>query len=140
MKKLLIFAISLVVIFVSFQNSYAKTFWRTYEVAEITKEGLVLKDFEGQRFLVNKDPSGYKVGDVVRYDSVKDRLKMSAWQPATVLTISDSSVTMQLNNGDTVDVPMKSSYRDQFKEGDQVNYKAVTGQIKKSNLQPVDEE
>ena len=139
MKKLLIFVISFLVIFALFQNSYAKTYWRTFEVAEITSEGIVLQDFEGSRFLVNKDPSGYKVGDIVRYDTVKNRLKKSPWQPAEVIKMTDRTVTLQMNSGDKIDVNMRSSYRNEFAEGDQVNYNVSKGQIKKSNLQKPEE-
>ena len=134
MKKLLIFAIPFFVIFTLFQNSYAKTYWRTFEVAEITSEGIVLQDFEGGRFLVNKDPGGYKVGDIVRYDTVKNRLKKSPWQPAEVIKMTDRTVTLLMNSGDKIDVNMRSSYRNEFAEGDQVKYNVTKGQIKKSNL------
>lgn len=139
MKKLLIFAIPFFVIFALFQNSYAKTYWRTFEVVEITSEGIVLQDFEGGRFLVNKDPGGYKVGDIVRYDTVKNRLKKSPWQPAEVIKMTDRTVTLLMNSGDKIDVNMRSSYRNEFAEGDQVKYNVSKGQIKKSNLQKLEE-
>ncbi|MGB3649200.1 MAG: hypothetical protein WA992_11795, partial [Desulfobulbales bacterium] len=72
MKKLTILTITLLIIFAGFSNSYAKTRYGTYEVAEIQSGGIVLMDFEGATFLVEKDPSkikgGLKVGDSVRYD------------------------------------------------------------------------
>ena len=119
MKKLLILAIPFFFLSVLFQNSYAKTYWRTFEVAEITSEGIVLQDFEGGRFLVNKNPGGYKVGDIVRYDTVKDRLKKSPWQPAEVIKMTDRTVTLQMNSGNKIDLNMHSSYRNEFAEGDQ---------------------
>ena len=70
MKKLIIIAaIASFVIFASFQNSYAKRYYKTFEVAEIQNNGLILEDFEGGRFQIDKDPGGLKVGDSVRYDS-----------------------------------------------------------------------
>ncbi len=135
MKNFILPAVALFLLFFSFQQSYAKTYYRTFEVAEITGEGIVLKDFEGGRLLVNKDPSGLKTGDSVRYDTVRNVLKKNPWQPATVTKMGNNSVTLKLNSGEKADVNMRSRYRDEFKEGDQVLYKASSGQIKKSNMQ-----
>jgi len=139
MKKLIIIAFASLVIFACIQNSYAKTYYRTFEVAEIQSNGLVLTDFEGNRYLVEKDPSGYEVGDMVRYDTVRNRLKKSPWQPATITRMTDSAITLNLRSGDKVDVNMRSKYRNEFNEGDQVSYNAAKGQIKKNNLQKLDE-
>lgn len=139
MKRLLILAIPLLVVFACFQNSYAKTYYRTFEVAEIQSDGIVLKDFEGGRFLLDKDPGGLKVGDTVRYDTVRNRLKKSPWQSAKITRMTDRTVTLRLNSGEKVDVNMRSSYRNEFKQGDQVKYKESSGQIKKSNLQKLDD-
>ena len=144
MKKLLILAISLIVVFAGFLNTYAKTYWGTYEVAEIQSGGIVLMDFEGGRFLVKKDPGkikgGLQVSDSVRYDSVKNVLKKNPWQPAEIADMTDSTMTLELNSGDKVDVNMRSKYRDEFNKGDQVYYSASKGQIKKSNVKEVEQE
>ena len=136
MKKTVFFTILLLAFLAFFHNENArargKDFYRTYEVAEITDDGIVLQDLDGDRFQVNKDPEGYKVGDYVRYDSVRDILRMSPWQPAKVIKMTDRDVTLLLNNGDEITVSMKSSYRNKFIEGDAVEYKAATQQIKKS--------
>ena len=139
MKKLIILAIPLLVVFAFFQNSYAKTYYRTFEVAEIQSDGIVLKDYEGGRFLIQKDSSGLKVGDIVRYDTVRNRLKKSPWQPAKITKMTDLTITLRLNSGEKTDVNMRSSYRNEFKQGDQVKYKESSGQIKKSNLQKLDD-
>ena len=137
MKKFVILAIALIVVFASFSNSYAKTRYRTYEVAEIQSGGIVLMDFEGGRFLVEKDPSkikgGLKVGDSVRYDSTKNKLKKNPWQPAKITNIGSNSISLELKNGDTAEVNMRSKYQNEFKNGDQVSYNASKNQIKKSN-------
>ena len=134
MKKLVILAIALLVVFAGFPNSYAKTYYRTFEVAEITSEGIVLKDFEGGKFLVEKDPSkisgGLKVGDSVRYDTVRKVLKKNAWQPAEITKITDRTITLQLRNGDTVEMSMQSKYQGKFKQGDQIFYSASSQKIK----------
>ena len=137
MKKLLILAIALLVVLGSFPNSYAKTRYGTFEVAEIQSDGIVLMDFEGATFLVEKDPSkisgGLKVGDSVRYDSAKNRLKKNSWQPAEIINMTDSTLTLELNNGDKVDVGMHSKYRNKFSKGDQVHYNPSKSQIKSNN-------
>jgi len=116
----------------SLHTGYAKTYYRTFEIAEIRSDGIVLKDFEGGTFLVEKDSGGLQVGDIVRYDTVRNVLKKSPWQPAKITGLTDSTVTLQLNNGEKVGVNMRSHYREEFKEGDTVQYKASSGQIKKN--------
>lgn len=137
MKKLAIIAIALLFVFAGFSNSYAKTRYRTYEVAEIQSGGIVLMDFEGRKFLVEKDASkikgGLKVGDSVRYDARKNKLRKNAWQPATISQMNERTVTLQFKNGDSADVKMRSKYRKDLKTGDQVSYSASKDQIKKSN-------
>ncbi|MFC1827103.1 hypothetical protein ACFLZQ_04145 [Thermodesulfobacteriota bacterium] len=144
MKKLLIVAIALVVVIAGFQQSYAKTYWRTYEVAEIQSNGIVLMDFEGNRFLVKKDPGkikgGLQVGDSVRYDSVKNVLKKNPWQPAAITEITDNTITLELNSGEKVDVNMRSKYRNEFNKGDQVFYNASKKQLKNSTVKEVEQE
>ena len=137
MKKLVILAITLILVFAGFSNSHAKTRYGTYEVAEIQSGGIVLMDFEGGRFLVEKDPNsikgGLKVGDSVRYDSRKNKLKKNPWQPAEITNIGSNSISLELKNGDTAEVNMRSKYQNEFKNGDQVSYNASKNQIKKSN-------
>lgn len=140
MKKLIHLAVAIFFVMTGSQSSLAKTFWRTFEVVEITSEGLVIQDFEGGRFLVNKDSKDLKVGDIVRYDTVKNRLKKSPWQPAKIIRMIDETITIATRSGENIDVRMRSKYRDEFTEGEQVHYNAAKGQLKKSNLQPLDEE
>ena len=134
MKKLIIPAIALFVLFCSIPNSYAKTYYSTFEVAEITSGGIVLKNSEGGKFLVEKDPStikgGLNVGDSVRYDPVRNVLKKNVWQPAEITKMDDRTLTLQFNSGDTVDVSMQSKYRGKFKQGDQIFYNASSEKIK----------
>ncbi|KPJ99261.1 MAG: hypothetical protein AMJ60_05595 [Desulfobacterales bacterium SG8_35] len=134
MKRLAILAIALLATFLLFNNSYGRTFYRTFEVVEIQPDGIVLQDFEGSRLLVDKAPNGLKVGDIVRYDTVRNVLKISPWQPAKVINMTDRTVTLQLNNDDYIEINMRSSYQNQFQVGDTIQYKASSGQIKKSDL------
>lgn len=140
MRKIIFLTVAILLVISGSQNSHARTYYRTFEVAEITSEGIILKDFEGGRFLVNKDPSGYEVGDLVRYDTVRNRLKKSPWQPAKIIKMTDRIITIQVRSGEKVDVNMRSKYQNEFSEGEQVHYNAAKGQIKKSNLQQLDEE
>lgn len=144
MKKPVILAIALLIIFAGFPNSYAKTYYRTFEVVEIQSDGIVLMDFEGGKLLVEKDPStingGLKVGDSVRYDRGKNRLKKNPWQPAKITKMTDRTITLQLRSGETVDVNMRAKYSNDFMEDEQVQYKASKGQIKKNNLMELEEE
>jgi len=136
MKKLVLPAMALLAVLACFHSSFAKTYYRTYEIIEITGEVIVLEDLDGERLVVDKDARGYLVGDMVRYDKVRNVLRKSPWQPAKVIGMTDRSVTLQLNNGEVTEINMRSSYRNQFAEGDRVHYKASSGQIKKSNLKP----
>ncbi|MEJ2269123.1 MAG: hypothetical protein P8Y04_05035 [Desulfobulbaceae bacterium] len=95
MKKTVILAIALLIIFAGFPNSYAKTYYKTFE---------------------------------------------NPWQPAKITKMTDRTITLQLRSGETVDVNMRAKYSNDFMEGDQVQYKASKGQIKKSNLPELEEE
>ena len=143
MKKLIIPVLVLFSVLISFQSTDARTYWRTFLVDEITNEGIILRDFEGSRFLVKKNPNQIKggqvkQGDSVRYDTVKNKMKKNPWQPAKITEINNNSISLQLQNGDKARVNMKSQYRDQFNKGDSVHYKASKGQIKKSGMQPLE--
>ncbi|KPK23269.1 MAG: hypothetical protein AMJ61_16010 [Desulfobacterales bacterium SG8_35_2] len=127
MKKLLIPLLLFFTVFFSLSNADARTYWRTFLVDEVTSQGIILRDFEGNRFLVDK-----------RYDTVKNKMKIHPWQPARITEIGNNSITLMLHNGETAEVNMKRGYREQFKKGDLVEYKASKGQIKKSHLQPVE--
>ena len=136
MKKLTILTITLLIIFAGFSNSYASSRYRTYEVVEIQSGGIVLMDFEGKKFLVDKKPhqikgGPVKAGDTVSYDAIKNKMMKSPWQPATITKVSSNSISIELLNGGAVEVNMKRSYRDQFKKGDHVQYQASKGKLKK---------
>ncbi len=132
MKKLLLSAISLLFVFVIFQNSYASSPYMSYEVTELRSDGIVVKDSKGNLSLIKKDPGDIKVGDIVRYDSIRHRLRKSPWQLAKIIKMTDSSVTLQVGEDGKVDVNMRIKYRGEFKEGDHVQYNEAKGQIKKN--------
>ena len=140
MKRLIILTIPLFIILAAFQNSYADTYYQTYELAQIRSDGLILMDSEGNSHLADKDPGKLKIGDSVRWDKVRNVLKKNPWQPAIVTMMGNNTVTLKLNNGEKSDVNMRSQYRGKFKQGDQVLNKKSSGQIKESNLQKLEEE
>ena len=140
MKRLIILTIPLFIILAAFQNSYADTYYQTYELAQIRSDGLILMDSEGNSHLADKDPGKLKIGDSVRWDKVRNVLKKNPWQPAIVTMMDNNTVTLKLNNGEKSDVNMRSQYRGKFKQGDQVLYKKSSEQIKKSNLLKLEEE
>ncbi|MEJ2333427.1 MAG: hypothetical protein P8Y08_11715 [Desulfobulbaceae bacterium] len=99
MKKLIIPQLILFFVFLSFSDTSARTYWRTYII---------------------------------------DEIKKNPWQPAWITEIGSNSITLELHNGETAQVNMKRGYRDQFKKGDVVEYKASKGHLKKSHLQPLE--
>ena len=135
MKKLLLPAISLLFVLVIFQNSYASSPYLSYEVTELRSDGIVVKDSRGNLSLIKKDPGDIKVGDIVRYDSIRHRLRKSPWQLAKIIEMTDSRVTLQIGADEKVDINMRTKYRGEFKEGDEVQYNEAKGQIIKNTIE-----
>jgi len=141
MKTLPLCAIPLLIMLAMFHNSYASSSYLSYEVVEIRSEGLVVRDSKGTLSLIQKDPGDIKVGDIVRYDSIRNRLKKSTWQAAEIIKMTDRTITLQTGADQTAEINMRTKYRNEFKEGDQVKYNAAKGQITKSDLyQPGEEQ
>ena len=140
MNKLIIFTISLFMVFAFLQNSYARSSYISYEVVEIRSEGIVVKNSRGELSLIKKEPGDIKAGDIVRYDSIRNRLKKSSWQLANIIEMTNSTISLRLKNGKELDINMRSKYREEFSQGDQVFFKESSGQLKKSNFQQLDEE
>jgi hypothetical protein len=140
MKRLIIITVALLIVIGFFSNSYARrgrNYYKTYEIVDFRVDGIVLQDFEGTRFLVDKDKQGYKIGDQVRYDNVRNRLKKSPWQPGTVTKVTNRVISLRLSDGNKVDVNMKSSWQGQFKKGDTVSYNVSNGKLKRSNTMQI---
>ena len=139
MKKLIIFAIPLFIVFAYSQNCYARSSYKTYEVSQIRSDGIVVKDFQGIIYVIEKDPGDLKVGDIVRYDASRHRLRKSPWQKAKIINITDRTLTLEANSGEQLELNI-NKYRGKFNKGDQVLFKGSTGQIKKSGFQEVESE
>lgn len=109
------------------ESAKSKDFYRTFEIIDITANGLVLEDNDGNTVRVEKDTEGYKVGYKVRYDSIRNRLRPYRWQDYTVLKITHDNIMLQHLTGETLSV--SGNYRDKFKVGDEVRYDSVGKKI-----------
>lgn len=130
MKKLVIIGLILsLFFFAALQQSEAKrkNYYRTFEIIGITENGLTLQDNDGNVIEVNKDPTGYKVGYKVRYDSVRKRLRQYRWQDYTVIAISDNNITLQHETGDTLS--LDGNYSGKYNTGDKVRYDSVDNKL-----------
>lgn len=130
MKK---FGITILVIFLfiftAFHHSEAKrkNYYRTFEIIDITENGLTLQDNDDNIIEVDKDPKDYKVGYKVRYDSVRNRLRGYRWQDYEVSAIFGDSITLQHKTGDTLSVG--GNYAGKYDVGDQVRYNSVDNKL-----------
>ena len=89
-------------VLVLFQNSHASSPYVPYEVVEIQKEGILAKDHKGQLHLIKKDPGDTKVGDIIRYDYIRNRLRKSPWQLAKIIEMTESTIKPDFYNDITV--------------------------------------
>ena len=131
MRKLGIFVfIILIFILTGFQMSGASNqdYYRTYEIIEITENGLTLQDSSGNTIEIDKDPKDYKVGYFVRYDKIRNRLRRNQWQEYTVTVVSSNTVTLQHKSGETFSVD--GYYRGKYNVGDQVRYNSARNELK----------
>ncbi len=131
-KTILISSILILFLFCVLESSYGDMYYRTYEIIAISVNNLTLVDNDGNQIEVNKDPKDYKVGYKVRYDNVRDILKIERWQDYTVLEISGDSITLLHRNGDKFKLEsgdLKSHISD-FKKGYAVSYDSVGKELK----------
>ena len=132
MKKLgILVLIILFTILIGFQLSNAKRtdYYRTYEIIDITENGLTLEDSKGNTIEVDKDPKDHKVGYKVRYDKVRKRLRAYRWQDYKVIAISGNRITLQHKTGDVLTV--EKNYADKYDIGEQVRYDSVDNKLQK---------
>jgi len=128
MKKLaILFLVASLSILWGYQNSSARDNFMTYEIIKISSNGLTLMDSSGNVIDVDKDPTGYKVGYNVRYDSIRNRLNEYRWQEYEVIDINDSSIKLRHETGDELSV--QGNYYGKYKVGDQVRFDAVGNKI-----------
>ena len=140
MKKLAILVMSLFMVLAFWQNSQARTPYRSYQVSEFREEGIVVKDETGKLFIIKKDADDLKVGDIVRYDKVRDRMIKSPWQVAKIVEISNSTATIELKNGQNREVRMRSRYRGKFSQGEDVIFNESADQLEKTDFHLPEEE
>ena len=134
MKKLgiYIFILSFLIL-IGHHNSEAgrQDHYKTYEVVEITENGLTLSDNDGNVIKLNKDPQGYKVGYKVRYDKIRNRLRPYRWQDYRVIAVSDTMITLQHKTGDTITV--MGDYQGRYDIGNQVRYDSVANKLEENS-------
>ena len=140
MKKIIIIAIALLAVLAFFQNSYASSPYITYEVTGIRSDGIVVKDTKGNFYFIEKNSDDIKVGDIVKYDPGRKRLRKSPWQLAKIIEMTYGTITLKLNNGEQREVNMRTRYRGKFNQGEQVFFKESTGQIEKTDFREPEEE
>jgi hypothetical protein len=129
-KLTILFIIASLFILCGFQNSFAKDYYKTYEVVEILENGLTLKNSAGELITVDKKTEGYKVGYDVRYDKIRNRLKEHRWQDYEVINVTKSAITLQHKTGDELSV--QGNFYRKYNKGDQVRYDIIDKKIKLS--------
>ncbi|MFC1844068.1 hypothetical protein ACFLZ5_04700 [Thermodesulfobacteriota bacterium] len=132
MKKhgMFIFVISVfILILFQYANASKKDYYSTYEIIEITENGLTLEDSSGNRVIADKNPKDYKVGYKVRYDKIRKRLKLNRWQHYGVIAVSEDEITLKHKTGDTI--TMKKNYTDKYNVGDLVRYDSATKKLQR---------
>ena len=131
MKKhgmfILVISVFILIVF-QYANATKNDYYNTYEIIEITEDGLTLEDSKGNMVIADKDPEDYKVGYKVRYDKIRKRLRLNRWQDYEVIAISGNSVTLQHKTGDIVTV--EKNYSDKYYVGDLVRYDSVSKNIR----------
>jgi hypothetical protein len=139
MKKIMFFILPFLLLLAFSQNTHAGSYIK-YEIVEIQSEGIVVKDNQGKLSLIKNDPADLKVGDIVTYDSIRERMRKSPWQLATITEMNNSTITLQPKNGESLKtINMRAHYRGEFSPGEEVLYKESAKQIKKSNFQDLGE-
>jgi hypothetical protein len=131
-KTILMSTIFILFLFYGMGSSYGDMYYRTYEITAISGNSLTLVDKDGNQIVVNQDPGDYRVGYKVRYDNVRDILKIERWQDYTVLEISSDSITLLHKNGDKLELAaneLKTPISD-FKKGDAVSYDSLDKKLK----------
>ncbi len=121
----IIFSVLVFFIFAAFQHGEAKRndYYRTFEIIGISGNSLTLEDRDGNVIEVNKDPGDFKVGYMVRYDSVRGRLRPYRWQDYEVIAVNAGTITLEHKTGDTISV--QDNDPDAYGVGDMVRYDSV---------------
>jgi hypothetical protein len=125
--------------------------WQDYEVTAVADDAITLQHATGDTLSVKgyfKDK--YKVGDLVRYDSVGDKLQMAddsgQWRQYTVIAEAPDSITLEDNRGQQVLLRMDNNiyleprglYIGRYKVGDLVRYNATTNKLRKGVIRTYD--
>ena len=87
-----------------------------------------LEDSKGNIIEIDRDPTAYKVGYIVRYDKIRNRLRKNPWQKYTVSAVSRGTISLQHKGGETLSVD--GYYTGKYNIGDQVRYNSVKNKLK----------
>lgn len=134
-KTILLSAILILFLFCGLESGYGDMYYRTYEIVAISDNSLTLVDNDGNQIKVNHDPKDYKdykVGYKVRYDNVRDIIKIERWQDYTVLEVTSDSIILLHKNGDKLKLESSDlkTHISEFKVGDAVSYDSVDEHLK----------
>ena len=134
-KTILLSAILILSLFCGPESGYGDMYYRTYEIVAISDNSLTLVDNDGNQIKVNHDPKDskdYKVGYKVRYDNVRDIIKIERWQDYTVLEVTSDSIILLHKNGDKLKLESSDlkTHINEFKVGDAVSYDSVDEHLK----------
>ena len=89
---------------------------------------MTLQDSKGNTVEIDKNPKDYKVGYIVRYDKIRNRLRKNSWQKYKVTAVTRDAVTLQHKTGDTLSVD--GYYIGKYNVGDQVRYNYDKNKLK----------
>ncbi|MDX1775642.1 MAG: hypothetical protein R3297_03600 [Desulfobulbales bacterium] len=125
--------------------------WQEYKVNAVYGDNIILEHKTGDIISVPGNYAGkYNIGDIVRYDSVGEKLraveKSGQWQQYTVIGSTADKVTLESNAGQHIILSMnnnifsdrRGAFVAKYKVGDKVRYNAATNKLKKGGLRSYD--
>ena len=119
--------------------------WKQYTVVEASGNEIVIQSNDGQQVTLHMDNNlypeqrgvyigRYKVGDLVRYNASKVKLKKGVirtydWQDYTIKEVTEDQLV--LINTNKKELTLENTYSTQFKAGDKVKYDRLNNLLKK---------
>jgi hypothetical protein len=119
--------------------------WKQYTVVGASSNEIVIQSNDGQQVTLHMDNNlyperrgvyigRYKVGDLVRYNASKVKLKKGVlrtydWQDYTIKEVTEDQLV--LINTNKKELTLENTYSTQFKAGDKVKYDRLNNLLKK---------
>ena len=119
--------------------------WKQYTVVEASGNEIVIQSNDGQQVTLHMDNNlyperrgvyigRYKVGDLVRYNASKVKLKKGVirtydWQDYTIKEVTEDQLV--IINTNKKELTLEITYSTQFKAGDKVKYDRLNNLLKK---------